>query len=178
MPFNSIKKYPELLELMHLGERERKKDLRDIFDRDITDNPSFIFNKKVIRPTKKDGQIDLGNVFNHLITEDFFEEGKDGKKIKRRQFESHRAHRLHWLKTHVDNNIKNLELFSVEERDQRKRKNIVRTYILNLEEKYVVILEPQNSNQDYYLITAYYLNKKYGLKQMKKKAKKKLPNLY
>ena len=53
MAFNLAKKYPELLEIMHYNEFERKKSLRAIFDRDITDNDSFKFNDKQIRPTKK-----------------------------------------------------------------------------------------------------------------------------
>jgi hypothetical protein len=36
--------------------------------------------------------------------------------------------------------------------------------------KYVIVFEPQTRNgNSYYLLTAYYLNKKYGEKQMKKK---------
>lgn len=179
MPHNQIKKYPQLLEIMHLNEYARKVSLRAIFDRDITENDRFLFNKKVIRPTKLDGEIDLGNVFTHLITEDIYETDENGKQVKRREFEKDRAHRLHWLKPHVEAKIKDeVHCFSVVERDQRKRKDVVRTYIFNVTEKYVVVLEPQNSNKDYYLLTAYYLNKKYGLKQMKKKMEQKLAELY
>ena len=35
---NIIKKYPELLELAYLSEREREHDLHAIFKRDIEDN--------------------------------------------------------------------------------------------------------------------------------------------
>ena len=179
MPHNQIKRYPQLLEIIHLNEYARKVSLRAIFDRDITENDKFQFNKKVIRPTKVDGEIDLGNVFNHLITEDFYETDENGKNIKRRGFEKDRSHRLHWLKPHIESKIKDeVHCFSVIERDQRKRKDIVRTYIFNITEKYVVVLEPQNSNRDYFLLTAYHLNKKYGLKQMKKKMKQKLDELY
>ncbi|MDD7915485.1 hypothetical protein [Polaribacter ponticola] len=178
MPHNQIKKYPDLLEIMHYSEFQRKKSLRAIFDRDITDNDKFIFNKKIIRPTKIDGEIDLGTVFNHLISEDYFEKDENGKTVKSRVFEKDRAHRLHWLKPHIEVKIKDTVFhFSVMERDPKKRKDVPRTYLLNTTQKYVVVLEPQNSGLDYYLITAYYLNKKYGLKQMKKKMKNKLAKL-
>lgn len=179
MPFNQYKKYPELLEIMQFDERIRKISLRNIFDRDITNNINFKFNEKVIRPTKKDGAIDLGNVFNHLITEDHYYKNEKGKEIKKRVFEKDRSERLHWLKIHTDQKTSSiLVTFSVEERDKKKRKDVIRTYILNEEKEYVIVLEPQNSNKDYYLLSAYHLNKDYGLKQLKKKIKKKLPKVY
>ena len=50
--------------------------------------------------------------------------------------------------------------------------------ILKKKGKYVVVLEPQKSEQDYYLLTAYHLNKNWAVKQMKKKIKKKLSEVY
>ena len=42
-----------------------------------------------------------------------------------------------------------------------------------------MILEPQRSKTDYYLITAYYLKKEMGgPKQIKNKLKRKLPEVY
>lgn len=82
MAFNLAKKYPELLEIMHYNEFERKKSLRAIFDRNITDNDSFKFNDKQIRPTKKDGEIDLENVLHHITTEEV-EITEENKKIKK-----------------------------------------------------------------------------------------------
>jgi len=175
MPFNLIKTYPDLLELIHLSERDGKISLRKIFDRDVTDNHTFMFREKQIRPTKIDGKVDLGRVFNHLITEEIDVE-EDGDIFKKRVFERDRAQRLHWLKPHVDEVIPDtIEVFSVEER--KARKNVITTYIYNVTQKYVVVLEPQRSGTDYYLLTAYYLNKKYGVKQMNKKLKKRLPEL-
>jgi len=179
MPFNLIKEYPDLLDIMFLPEFNRKQSLRKIFDRDITFNKSFSFNAKQIRPTKKDGEVSLSTVFNHLITEDEEIINEDGSKYKKRSYEKDRAERLHWLKPHVENEIKEtVHIFSVSERNRSKRKDVVRTYIYNEDMKYVVVLEPQNSNTDYYLLTAYYLNKSYAVKQMKKKMKKKLQEVY
>jgi hypothetical protein len=60
-----------------------------------------------------------------------------------------------------------------------KGKDIVRTYIHNVTEKYILILEPQRSKMDYYFITAYYLEKKYGGPNMiKNKYKNKLEEVF
>jgi hypothetical protein len=47
-----------------------------------------------------------------------------------------------------------------------------------MDQEYVIILEPQRSNLDYYLITAYYLNEPGGKKQIVNKQKKKMNELY
>lgn len=179
MPLNLPKTYPQLLELMHYNEYDRKSSLRRIFNRDVQENNAFYFLKKVIRPIKIDGLINLDRVFNHLVTEDEEVIRDDGSKYTKRVFEKDRAHRLHWLKLHVEMAIKDeVVVFSVVERDKTKRKDITRTYIYNITQKYVVVLEPQNSEKDYYLLSAYHLNKKYAIKQMGKKYKKKLPVVY
>lgn len=175
MPFNQIKTYPDLLELTHLNDRDKKISLKKIFDRDVTENISFKFMGKQIRPIKIDGEVDLGRVFNHLITEEI-EVDDEGNTYKKRVYERDRAHRLHWLKPHVNEAIQDeIEVFSAEER--KGRKTVITTYIYNVTQKYVVVLEPQRSGTDYYLLTAYYLNKKYGVKMMKKKLKKRLPEV-
>ena len=50
----------------------------------------------------------------------------------------------------------------------------VRTYVYNIPRKYVVVLEPYRNETAYYLLTAYYLDKTYGEKQMQKRLKQKL----
>lgn len=61
---------------------------------------------------------------------------------------------------------------TIEERDGKKRK-VKKTYIYDKVEKYVIVLEQQRSN-GFYLLTAYHLNKEYGLKALEKKMKKRL----
>ena len=173
MPLNQIKTYPDLLELVHLSEKERTISLRKIFDRDITGNDSFIFREKQIRPLKTDGELDLGRVFRHLTTEEV-QDSEAGH--KKRVFELHRSQRLHWLRPHIDETIEDkVIVFSVLEKKKKKQKII--TYVYNVTQKYVVVLEPQRSGTDYYLLTAYYLNRDYGVKMMDKKLKKKLPDV-
>ena len=46
MPFNLLKKYPELLEILHMNEHQRKESLMRIYKRDIEDNQiSTIFSE-------------------------------------------------------------------------------------------------------------------------------------
>lgn len=178
MPLNQIKKYSDLLEIMHLNDYGRLASLRAIYDRDIQDNENLAFQTKIIRPIKKDGQPSFDTVFNHLIKEEIEIEEEDGKIVKKRVFEKDRAQRLHWVRFHIElKKTAGMEIFSTEERDIKKRKNVFRTYIYDLQQQYVVILEPQNSGMDYYLLSAYYLNKSWAAKNMLKKMKKRLPTV-
>lgn len=175
MAINIIKTYPQLLELLHFDERARTKSLQAIFNRDIKENPSLTFEGKVVRPIKSEGDDTMQTLFKHLTCEEIEVVNEDGKKYKKRVFEMDRSQRLHWVRFHLEKNKKeNIEIFSVEERDNRNRRNVFRTYVYDLDQQYVVVLEPQKSERDYYLLTGYYLNRKYGQKMMKKKLKQKL----
>jgi hypothetical protein len=179
MPTNLLKKYPELLELIHLSESLRTKSLLGVFNRDIQNNPSFKFRLKQLRPILVDGEASMGTLFNHLTREEVEEQSISGKKFKRRIFEKDRSMRLHWIKFHIEERKEDkIEIFSIVERDLKSRKNVTITYIYDLEQKYVIVLEPQRSGLDYYLRTAYYLNREYGQKQMDNKLQKKLPVVY
>ncbi|MBQ9884960.1 MAG: hypothetical protein IJM43_11035 [Bacteroidaceae bacterium] len=174
MPLNKLKKYPELLVLSSLNETSRTKSLRGIFDRDISDNDNFKFMGKRIYPIKSNGIIDMDREFMHLTTEEIEEIDDQGIIITHRVYDSFRSERLHWIKPHTEAQVKDSDIlvFSVKERNQRKRIEVVRTYIYNKTRKYVIVFEPQTRNGDsYYLLTAYYLNKTYGEKQIKKKLK-------
>lgn len=181
MPFNKLKRYPDLLELSHLGEKERKISLRGIFDRDIAENDDFSYGGCRIYPIKTDGKVDMDRVFAHLTTEEIEEKDECGELVAHRVYEPYRSERLHWIKTHVVQEINDSDIivFSVKERNQRKRMNIVRTYVYNRTRKYVIVFEPQTraNKRAYYLLTAYYLNKTYGKKQIEKKLKTKLPEI-
>jgi len=54
---------------------------------------------------------------------------------------------------------------------------VKRTYVYDITQKYVIVLEPQRTGRDYYLLTAFYLHKKYGEKQIKSKYLKRLDEL-
>mgnify|MGYP005854910829 FL=1 len=117
----------------------------------------------------------MQTLFRHLTTR----EDKDGKgkKLGSRSFEMARSLRLHWIKHHINELKKdNVEVFSYEDRIDRK--DVIRTYIYDIDQEYVIILEPQRSGTDYYLLTAYHLNEPGGKKQIEKKRKKKLDEFY
>lgn len=179
MPTNLLKKYPELLDIVSLSEPQRTKSLLGVFNRDIQNNPNFKFRSKQLRPILVDGAASMGNLFNHLTREEIVEENAEGKKFKKRIFEKDRSMRLHWIKFHIEERKNNnIEVFSILERDIKSRKNVKITYIYDLDQKYVIVLEPQRSGLDYYLKTAFYLNKDYGVDQMNKKLQRKLTEVY
>ncbi len=181
MPFNQLKTYPELLDLAYLPDKERDRSLKGIFDRDITNNEGFSFREKRIFPIKSDGKLDLEREFFHLTTEEIEQENEDGKMEKHRVFDIHRSQRLHWIRVHIEEKIKDASkilIFSAVERDKKARKDVIRTYIYNKTQKYVIVLEPQpKSPSAYFLLTAYYLNRKYGEKAVDKKYKKRLADI-
>ena len=176
MPLNQTKKYPELLDILSLSEKERTLSLQMIFKRDIEENPDLNFRSKKIRPIKGE-EPEMQLLFRHLTTEEI-EVNEEGSTYCKRVFEKERSQRLHWVRYHLEEHKKdNIEIFSVKTRDQKKRQDIIRTYIYDKEQKYVIVLDPHRSKRDYYLLTAYHLNKGYGEKQLLKKLKNKLPDI-
>ncbi|MGV3767312.1 MAG: hypothetical protein ACO1NW_14355 [Chitinophagaceae bacterium] len=177
MPLNLLKKFPDLLELLHLDEPRRTASLLGIFKRDIEDNTAFFFRGKTIRPLKSE-EFGIQALFKHLTCEEIMVTQADGSCYPKRIFENERSQRLHWIRCHIDELVRaGVDVFSVEERDVKKRKDTVRTYLYNAEQAYVVVLEPQRSGKDYYLLTAYYLNRPEGRKSIEKKRKKRLPEV-
>ncbi len=169
MPLNLLKKYNELLDLGAYSVGQRNKSLLAVFKRDIANNTNFTFNNKKIKPTpQEDGQVKMEILFTHLTT--VMKDKIDRKRI----FDIHRSVRLHWIKHHIDYNKKKEVLhFSVKEPEG------IRTYIYDIDEKYVIILEPLRNGKEYYLITAYYLRGKDAKRnKILKKYKRKLDVMY
>lgn len=177
MPLNLIKIYPQLLEVLHLNEHDRTVSLQGVFNLHIANNPNFRFRTKQIRPTKNDGEPPMQILFRHLTTRE--DKDEKGNKTGTRSFEIARSIRLHWIRHHIEELKKeNVEVFSYIDRDKEARKDVVRTYIYDVDQEYVIILEPQRSGTDYYLLTAYHLNEPGGKKQIVKKLKKKLNEVH
>lgn len=171
--FNILKTYPDLLDIAGLSERELRHDLQTIFKRDIEDNTDFAFRCRRIYPIKAQGEADMGRLFKHLTCEEIIVECEDGRKYPKRKFEPERSRRLHWINHHIkEKTPSNIEVFTVEEKDSKKRK-VKKTYIYDYVKKYVIVLEQQRSNA-FYLLTAYHLNKEYGEKALLKKKKKRI----
>jgi hypothetical protein len=149
MPLNLIKTYNTLLDIAALTESQRKQSLMGVFNRDIANNTNFKFLSKQITPTPLDGVIKMETLYSHLTTVIV------DKEIKQRAFDIHRACRLHWIKYHIEQKkTENMLLFSVNEPQGN------RTYLYDKDEKYVIILEPLKSKNEYYLLTAYHLTGK------------------
>ena len=171
--FNLLKKYHQLLDLIGLSETERHCDLKSIFLRDIEDNPNFSFRSWKIYPIKAQGEADMGTLFKHLTCEAVQVEDENGRTYQKRIFELDRSQRLHWISHHVkEQTPDNLDVFTIYEKDAKKRK-VKKTYIYDMKEEYVIVLEQQRSKA-FYLLTAYHLNKEYGKKALEKKMKKRI----
>lgn len=171
--FNILKVYPEILDIVGLSERDRHHDLQAIFKRDIEDNSDFAFRSWRIYPIKTQGEADMGRLFKHLTCEEVIVKRQDGTKYSKRVFEVARSQRLHWINHHIkEKSPSNIDVFTVDERDSKKRK-VKKTYIYDKVEKYVMVLEQQRTNA-FYLLTAYHLNREYGEKALFKKMKKRI----
>ncbi|WP_273236910.1 hypothetical protein [Flavobacterium lindanitolerans] len=161
-----------------MNEGQRTPSLKAIFERDIEGNSGLNFRTKTIRPVKGEEPA-MQILFKHLTCEEIEEQNEDGTTYPKRVFEIDRSVRLHWVRYHIEENRKeNIEVFSVEERDQKKRKDVIKTYIYDTEQEYIIVLEPQRSGTDYYLLTAYYLNRKEGKKSIQKKLKNRLADIH
>lgn len=167
MPLNLLKKYNDLLDISGLPEHQRTNSLKGIFDRDITNNQPFTFRNKRIIPTPEDGRIEMETLFTHLTTVTVDEE------TKKREFDIHRSQRLHWVKHHIaQKKIDRMLCFSI------KEPKGFRTYIYDIDEKYVIVLEPKHNNTIYFLLSAHHLRGKDAQRdKIAKKYKRRLDEL-
>ncbi len=169
MPLNLTKKYNKLLDLAGMSDTQRVVSLRKIFDRDIQENNHFYFNGKPIYPTpKENGRVAMENLFNHLTRKVV------DKETQHREFDKSRSERLHWIRHHIEQLLPNNRLcFSVAE------PRSIRTYIYDVQEKYVIVLEPLRNETAYYLLTAYPLEGKDAARNkiMNKYNRRRLPQL-
>lgn len=168
MPYNLLKKYNELLDLLGLPVEICIKSLRGIFKRDFEESQAT-FNGKPVYPTpKNNGELPMQTLFTHLTTE------MTDKVTRHRSFEIHRSERLHWLRYHLDEKKQdNMLLFSVNEPEG------IRTYYYDEDENYVLILEPGRDKSFYYLLTAYPVRGKDKARdKIRKKYRRRLAEIY
>lgn len=165
MPLNLLKIYNQLLDLsVYNTDSQRIASLKGIFQRDIVDNTNFAFKNKKINPTPADGEDTMERLFRHLTTK------ITDKTTKKREFDMSRSVRLHWIKYHIEEKKKNnMLVFSVHEKEG------VRTYIYDIDESYVIVMEPMRNKDEYYLLTAYHLEGKDKARdKMKRKYERRL----
>lgn len=168
MPYNQIKIYNQLLELNAYSERQRIACLREIYDRDIVPEGRISFKGKPLNPTPHENIIDLDRHFYHLTTKTI------DIKTKQRDYDKDRCERLHWVKFHISEKKKDdILVFSVKEPEG------IRTYIYDIAEFYVAVLEPLRKVDEYYLLTAYLVKGKDKARdKFIKKFKRKLDIVY
>lgn len=169
MPFNKMLTYSDVLNLNSYSEKQRIAILYSIYERDIFNN-NLKFQGKEVRPTQMNSDLATKDtLFSHLTCKEVEVEG--GIK-KRDYFDIHRSKRIHWIKFHINvSNPNCIKIFNY--KDRIRGRDSIRTYIYDEREKYVIILELKRSSPDYfYLLSAYYLDEKYGEKQIKQKYKK------
>jgi hypothetical protein len=160
---NLLRNYPELLDLIGSDSFSNRRALYPVFERDIVQNPAFEFRGKAIHPTSQEGQIPMETLYSHLTTV------MTDKATRKREFESMRSVRLHWVKHHIEEQSpKHIDVFSVMESEG------MRTYIYDKKEKYVIVLQPSRyeTRNEYYLLTAYNLRGGDGRKIENKKKRK------
>lgn len=175
MPFNLLKQYPDVLDII-MSEADRYRSLRGVFNRDIQNNSTFSFRTKRIYPIKEDGEIDMAMQFTHLTCVEIQDCDELGNLLpKVRVFDPDRSKRLHWIKHHINEKTpSNIVVFTVHERDMKKRCFVDKTYVYDKVQKYVIVLECQRSNTTYRLLSAYYFNRPYAEKEINKKIQRKL----
>jgi len=166
MPLNLLLRYNSHLDISGLPASQRITSLKGIFERDFTNQVTLSLNGKRITPTPIDGQIPMETLFRHLTTVII------DQKTRSREFEMDRSKRLHWVKYHLEGNKKSdMLIFSVKEPDGN------RTYVYDIAEKYVIVLEPKPKNI-YFLLSAYHLKGKDAARdKMLKKYKRKLDEI-
>lgn len=146
MPFNLLKVYNQLLDLIGMDGPTKSRSLLGVFNRDFVHSSQPVFMEKPIFPTPKGVQNNMDILFAHLTTVIV------DKKEKRREFDMKRSERLHWVRYHLDQRkADDMMVFSVKEPEG------IRTYVYDKAENYVVILEPLRKTAGYYLLTAYYV---------------------
>lgn len=176
MPLNLLKRYPELLDIGGMSEQHRTASLKGVFERDIENNPRFAFRTRTIYPIKGE-EPSMQLLFRHLTTVEVQDPTATGGQ-RRRVFELERSRRLHWILPHTEERTKaRVQVFSAEDRVRDEWK--VRTYILDHDQRYVIVLEPHRKPGAYYLITAYHLDRDHSYTKLRKKAAKRcLPEVH
>lgn len=160
MPTNLLKTYNQVLELLYRSDYENITSIKNVFYRDFNIDKPLIFNAKPIQPTPADGEDKIERLFNHLTRKEL------DSKTKKREFDSERAIRIHWIKHHFLNCTALNHIISFIVEDEK------RVYLLDKTQKYVIILEPLRQIDAYYLLSAYKLLPSNYQKIMKKLEKR------
>lgn len=154
MAANLLKKYNETLDFLYPKEMENQKSFRKVFDRDFIQSGDNKFNGFLVKPRPNDKMDAIEQLYWHLTTK------ITDEKNKSRSFDNERTIRIHWIRFHLSNDLPENFIY----RDLNEN----RIYIIDKNEKYVIILDTSRDNSAYYLITAYKLGSSSFTKIMKR----------
>jgi hypothetical protein len=161
MPSNLLKTYNELLDLLYPSQNQNIKSIRKVFDRDFVELLQLKLRGIIVLPTTAEGEDTMERLFRHLTT------CITNEATKKREFESERSVRIHWIRFHLEEKApQKILIFKVEDEN--------RIYVLDKAERYIVILEPLRNKNAYFLLTAYHLlpaNFKAIMKKYEKRGK-------
>lgn len=111
----------------------------------------------------------MNTLFTHLTCKSEEVEVTGRSSYKHRVFDRLRSERLHWIAHHIKEcSPQSIQIFTLQERDQKKREDVTKTYIYDQAKEYVIILEHQRTSS-YYLLTAFYVTESSVQRQLKKK---------
>jgi len=112
MPTNLIKVYNQLLELLYPSMQQNLKSLHRVFERDFSNG--IIYCRGItIEPTPAEGEDRMERLFRHLTTV------ITDEKTKKREFESERSIRIHWIRYHIEEKSpEKLLVFKVEDENR------------------------------------------------------------
>ena len=155
MPTNLTKMYNSLLEFLYQNHQQNIQSFRAVFNRDFSNTVPVIWRSLPVLPTPADGEDVMDRQFRHLTTV------ITDEKTRKREFESERTVRIHWIRHHLEEKSpEHLLVFKVTQEN--------RVYVLDKTERYVVIMEPYRKADAFYLLTAYRLLPANFKKMMKK----------
>lgn len=159
MPSNLLKVYNQLLELIYPSQAQNIQSLQRVFNRDFVELLQLKLRGTVILPTTAEGENSMDRLFRHLTTRIVDEA------TKKREFESERSIRVHWIRFHIEEKAPaKILLFKVEDEN--------RVYVLDKTERYIIIFEPLRKIDAYFLLTAYHLKNSNYRKLIKKYEKR------
>lgn len=144
MPSNLLKIYNQQLELLYGTTHQNLASIRAVFNRDFQNLIQLTFKGMSVKPTAADGEDTMDRLFRHLTTVVV------DNATRKREFEADRSIRLHWIKFLIDEKKQNnITLFSIP--DEK------RIYLLDQDERYVIVFEPLRNGSGIFLLTAYRL---------------------
>jgi len=144
--------FSNVIDFENKAEDEIIEFLYKIFKKDFIDNHTFLANKVYIDPKKDDIErsINKPKIYWHIVS-------KVNPRNKKREFDSNRGCRIHWIKPIILNNQNpKIKLFYHLEKTGK-----IRLYLWAYDFDFIVILQKLGSASSY-LVTSFYIDRNYN----------------